>query len=53
MKTRNQLTKLLILAALMSMLLVFLGEHAQPVQAVYQTDEKPSPMVGLARAAMY
>ena len=49
MKIPNQLTKLLVLAALMSMLLLFLGTHAEPVQAFEDPNEKPSPMVGLAR----
>ena len=48
MKIPNQLTKLLVLAALMSMLLLFLGAHAEPAQAFEDPNEKPSPMVGLA-----
>jgi hypothetical protein len=49
MKTHNQLTKLLVLTALMSMLLFFFGAHAEPAQAFEDPNEKPSPMVGLGR----
>jgi hypothetical protein len=47
MNARNMLT--LGLVILLVALITVLGSRAQPVEAIDQTNEKPSPMVGLAR----
>ena len=48
MNTRNSFSKLLVLAALMALVAVF-GVRSQRAQAYEDPNEKPSPMVGLAR----
>jgi|SRR5215510_2427844 len=48
MKTQNLSTKLLVLTTFM-IILFMIGVRAEQVQAFDQTDEKPSPMVGLAK----
>jgi hypothetical protein len=49
MNSKNILIRWTSLATLGIALVFFFGVHAQPVQAYDQTDEKPSPMVGLAK----
>jgi hypothetical protein len=48
MNTRNSFSKLLVLAALMALVAVF-GVRSERAQAIDEPNEKPSPMVGLAR----
>jgi len=48
MNTRNSFSKLLVLAALMALVAVF-GVRGERAQAFEDPNEKPSPMVGLAR----
>lgn len=48
MKTQNRSTKLLVLTTFLSILFM-IGVRAEQVQAFDQTDEKPSPMFGLAK----
>jgi hypothetical protein len=48
MNTRNGFSKLLVLAALVALVAVF-GLRSQRAQAIDEPNEKPSPMVGLAR----
>jgi hypothetical protein len=49
MNSKNISIRWMTLAALAVALVSFFSAHAKPVQAYDQTDEKPSPMVGLAR----
>ena len=49
MNSKNILIRWTSLTALGIALVFFFGVHARPVQAYDQTDEKPSPMVGLAK----
>jgi hypothetical protein len=48
MNIRNSFSKLLVLAALMALVAVF-GVRSERAQAFEDPNEKPSPMVGLAR----
>ena len=48
MNIRNGFSKLLVLAGLMALVAVF-GVRSQRAQAYEDPNEKPSPMVGLAR----
>lgn len=49
MNSKNNSIRWMILTALGIALVFFYSAHAKPVQAFDQPEEKPSPMVGLAR----
>jgi hypothetical protein len=49
MNSKNNSIRWTSLTALGIALVFFFSAHTKPVQAFDQTDEKPSPMVGLAR----